>query len=104
MAYDPGLDDPETDKTWREMMRTIMSFGLPRSTAARLTGLQHVNKDMVDRWAAYCRLRGPQSRHGSKTFFHIRLARNDVPPPSWGAIRRLEKKLQEKKEAQNERV
>jgi hypothetical protein len=92
--------EPETTTdeatTWPEMIARLVEFGLPRSTAARLVGLPHVTSDVVDRWLCYCRLRGRNSRHGTNAFLITRLTRDDIPAPSWGALRRL-KARQERK-------
>jgi len=67
----------------------LIAFGLAKTTAQRLVGLPHVSPDMAARWLAYCHLRGPGSPHNTNAFLIIRLRRNDIPAPSWGALRRL---------------
>ena len=75
------------------MVQALVAFGLAKTTACRLVGLPHVTPDMVARWVRYCQLRGPGSPHNTNAFLITRLNRNDVPPPSWGALRRLERRL-----------
>ena len=96
MISKPESNDDEVAATWPEMIASLVAFGLPRSTAARLVGLPHVTPDVVDRWLHYCRLRGRSSHHGSNAFLITRLMRNDIPAPSWGALRRLEQRLGQK--------
>ena len=84
---------------WPEMIATLIDFGLSRSTAQRLVGQPHVKQDMVNRWVHYCQLRGRDSHHGSNAFLITRLLRNDIPSPSWGALRRLKARLQTQPEA-----
>ena len=91
MTFDPEIWGPEAEH-WPAMVETLVDFGLSRQTAARLVGMTHVTQDMVNRWVAYCRLRGRHSAHGTNAFLIIRLGRNDMPPPSWGAIHRLQTK------------
>lgn len=93
MTFDPDDNWGPEAVHWPEMVETLVSFGLSHDTASRLVGMTHVTKEMVDRWVAYCTLRGRRSRHGRNAFLITRLIRNDVAPPSWGAIKRLEKKL-----------
>ncbi|MCI0576519.1 MAG: hypothetical protein L0332_00115 [Chloroflexi bacterium] len=90
-SYDWGPEEPY----WPEMVAALVEFGLARSTAMRLVGLPHVTKEMVDRWLAYCKLRGPASRHGGNAFLITRLSHNDIPAPSWGALRRLAQRLEQ---------
>jgi len=85
------FDDDEV--AGESMVQKLVAFGLARSTAQRLVGLPHVTPDMVTRWLRYCNLRGPDSLHNTNAFLIIRLNRNDFPPPSWGALRRLERRL-----------
>lgn len=92
MTFDPEEYGPEAVH-WPEMTQTLVDFGLSRQTAARLVGQPHVTQEMVERWVVYCRLRGRGSKHGSTAFLITRLLRNDIPPPSWGALRRLEKRV-----------
>lgn len=111
MTVNPAKREPEFDPAewgpeaahWPEMVAALVDFGLSRQTALRLAGMIHVTQDMVNRWVAYCKLRGRQSQHGSNAFLIIRLNRNDIPPPSWGALRRLEKKLQAASDDQRSR-
>lgn len=70
-------------------VESLVTFGLGKTTAQRLVGLPHVTPDMVTRWLVYCRLRGPSSPHNANAFLIIRLRRNDISAPSWGALRRL---------------
>lgn len=93
MMFDPEEYGPEAVH-WPEMAQMLIDFGLSRQTAVRLVGQPHVTQEMVERWVAYCRLRGRNSHHGSNAFLITRLLRNDIPPPSWGALRRLGKSLQ----------
>jgi len=83
--------DEEATIEW--MVQSLVAFGLARTTAQRLVGLPHVTPDMVARWVRYCQLRGPGSPHNTNGFLITRLNRNDFPPPSWGALRRLEQRL-----------
>ena len=84
-------EDEEAAIEW--MVQSLIAFGLAKSTAQRLVALPQVTQDMVARWLAYCRLRGPGSPHNTNAFLIIRLNRNDVPAPSWGALRRLAARL-----------
>ena len=88
----PSLTEDE-DAAIEWMVETMVAFGVARTTAARLAGLSHVTPDMIARWVRYCRLRGPDSPHNTNVFLITRLNRNDFPPPSWGALRRLEQRL-----------
>ena len=92
MTFDPDDEWGPEAVHWPEMVEALVAFGLSRDTASRLVGMTHVTKEMVDRWVAYCTLRGRRSYHGSNAFLITRLMRNDVAPPSWGAIRRLQRK------------
>lgn len=92
---------PESNEAaWPQMTAALVEFGPSRSTSMRLVGLPHVTKEMVDRWVAYCRWRGRASKHGSNAFLITRLLRNNIPAPSRGALRRLEKKLASEKAAE----
>jgi hypothetical protein len=71
----------------------LIAFGLARTTARRLVGLIHVTPDVVTRWLAYCRLRGPESFRNANVFLLTHLDRNDRPAPSWGALRKLAVRL-----------
>ena len=93
MTSDPDPWEAEAVH-WPEMIAALVQFGLSHDTASRLVGMTHVTKAMVNRWVAYCTVRGRRSYHGSNAFLITRLIRNDIPPPSWGAIKRLERKLQ----------
>lgn len=72
-----------------QTVQSLVAFGLAGTTAQRLVGLPHVTPEAVRRWLAYCNIRGPDSPHNSNGFLIIRLRRNDIPPPSRGALRRL---------------
>ena len=76
-----------------EAAEALIAFGLARTTARRLVGLPHVTPDVVARWLAYCRLRGPESFRNANVFLLTRLNRNDRPAPSWGALCRLAARL-----------
>jgi len=76
-----------------EAAEALIEFGLARTTARRLVGLPHVTPDVVARWLAHCRLRGPDSFRNPNVFLLTRLNRNDFPAPSWGALRRLAARL-----------
>ncbi len=93
MSEETQLVDDEEAAAWPEMIAKLVDFGLSHSTAARLVGQPHVTPDRVDRWLHYCRLRGRDSRHGDNAFLITRLIRDDIPAPSWGALRRLEQRL-----------
>lgn len=95
MSPDPLPLSEEDDPLYQAAL-TLVRFGLSRQTALRLVGLEHITPDVVNRWVAYCRLRGRDSPHGSNPFLITRLLRNDIPAPSWGALRRLEKKVSSK--------
>ncbi len=84
-------EDEEAAIEW--MVQSLIAFGLARSTAQRLVGLPHITPDMVARWLTYCRLRGSGSSHSTNAFLITRLYRNDIPAPSWGALRRLAARL-----------
>jgi hypothetical protein len=84
-------EDEEADIEW--VVQSLIAFGLAKSTAQRLIGLSHVTPDMVARWLTYCRLRGSNSPHNTNAFLITRLYQNDVPAPSWGALRRLAARL-----------
>jgi hypothetical protein len=86
-------DMPEAD--WR----SLIDFGLAKTTARRLAGLPHVTPDVVARWLRYCQLRGPDSFRNPNVFLLTRLNRNDYPAPSWSALQRLEQRLRQ--EGQN---
>ena len=88
-------EENNDEAVWADMITALVDFGLSRSTAARLAGLPHVTPGVVARWLAYCRLRGRDSRHGTNAFLITRLTRNDIPAPSWGALRRLEARYAE---------
>jgi hypothetical protein len=90
------VEDEEAASEWME--RRLIAFGLARTTAQRLLGLPHVTLEMVARWLHYCELRGPDSPHYANGFLITRLLRNNFPPPSWGALRRLEQRLKERGE------
>jgi hypothetical protein len=76
-----------------EAAEALIAFGLARTTAQRLVGLPHVTPDVVARWLAYCRLRGPDSFHNVNVFLITRLNRGDRPALSWDALRRLAARL-----------
>jgi hypothetical protein len=95
MSSSPPPPSPAEDEeaTIEWMVQSLIAFGLAKSTAQRLVGLSHVTPDMVARWLAYCRLRGSNSPHNTNAFLITRLYRNDLPAPSWGALRRLAARL-----------
>jgi len=85
---------PPEDLTPEEKAaEALIAFGLARTTARRRLGLPHVTPDVVARWLAYCRLRGPDRFRSPNVFLITRLNRNDRPAPSWGALRRLAARL-----------
>jgi hypothetical protein len=88
----PSLPEAE-DTAVEGIVQALVTFGLARSTAWRLAGLPHVTPDRAARWLRYCQLRGPGSPHNTNAFLITRLQRNDFPPPSWGALQRLEQRL-----------
>jgi hypothetical protein len=85
----PKQDTPGAD--WR----SLIDFGLARTTAQRLAGLLHVTPDVVARWLRYCQLRGPDSFRNPNVFLLSRLNRNDYSAPSWSALQWLEQQLKQ---------